>query len=272
MPAHCRQEDVLSDTKPSVAEQLKAFEGKLLGLIPVDRIKAIDFPRPAPDIIERYKRLPDLTSSIADILDQFGVDSAIPTTLLAPIAPGQRMVGPAVTVKHGPARFNAGYNVANKTSPQLGAVDEVTLSKPGDVMVIDGSAVPNASNIGGIMATAVASGGFAGVVVDGCVRDTENMKRMGLPVWARGATPRTGKHRLELVEFNGKIDVAGVQIIPGDLVLGDSDGVIVVPLDLCLPVLERAEKVAEKEKVLLGAIESGASAKESAAIISPDKW
>ncbi|MET3663182.1 RraA family protein [Aquamicrobium ahrensii] len=262
----------MSDTKPSVAEQLKAYEGQLLGLIPVDRIKAVDFSRPAAAIIERYRQLPDLTSSIADILDQFGVDSAIPTTLLAPIAPGQRMVGPAVTVKHGPARFNAGYNVANKTSPQLGAIDEVTLSQAGDVMVIDGSAVPTASNIGGIMATAVASKGFAGVVVDGCVRDIENMKRMGLPVWARGATPRTGKHRMELVEFNGKVDIAGVQILPGDLILGDSDGVVVVPLDLCEQVLERAEQVAEKEKALLGALESGASASESASIISPDKW
>ncbi len=139
-------------------------------------------------------------------------------------------------------------------------------------MVIDGSAVPTASNIGGIMATAVVAKGFAGVVVDGCVRDVENMKRMGLPVWARGATPRTGKHRMELVEFNGKVDVAGVQVMPGDLVLGDSDGVIIVPLDLCEEVLLRAEKVAENEKVLLGAIEAGASAKDSASIISPDKW
>lgn len=262
----------MTETKPSIEEQLKAYEGQLLGLIPVDRIKAVDFPRPSADIVARYRNLPDLTSSIADILDQFGVDSAIPTTLLPPIAPGQRMVGPAVTVKHGPARFNAGYNVANKTSPQLGAIDEVTLSRKGDVMVIDGSAVPTASNIGGIMATAVAAKGFAGVVVDGCVRDVENMKRMGLPVWSRGATPRTGKHRMELTEFNGKVDIAGVQILPGDLVLGDSDGVIVVPLELCEEVLLRAEKVAEKEKVLLGALESGASAQESSSIISPDKW
>lgn len=264
--------DLSGNQNESVEEQLKAFEGQLLGLIPTTRIKAVNFPRPAEDIIERYRQLPDLTSSIADILDQYGVDSAIPTTFLAPIAPGQRMVGPAVTVKHGPARFNPGYNVANKTSPQLGAIDEVTLSKVGDVMVIDGSAVPTASNIGGIMATAVAAKGFSGVVVDGCVRDVENMKRLGLPVWARGATPRTGKHRMELMEFNGQVDIAGVRVSPGDLVLGDSDGVIVVPIELCEAVLLRAEKVAETEKVLLGAIESGASAQESASIVTPDKW
>lgn len=262
----------MAATSKTVAEQLKAYEGQLLGLIPVDRIRAVEFERPAPEIVARYRALPDLTSSIADILDQFGIDSAIPTTVLAPIASGQRMVGPAVTVKHGPARHNPGHNVANKSSPQLGGLDEVTLSREGDVMVIDGSTVPTASNIGGIMATAVARKGFAGVLVDGCVRDVENMRRMGLAVWARGATPRTGKHRMELVEFNGKISVAGIQIRPGDLILGDSDGTIVVPLDICEEVLLRAEAVAEKEKLLIDALESGASAQDSAAIISPDKW
>ena len=256
----------------SVGEQLKAFDGQLLGLIPQERIRAIDFERPTLDVIERYRNLPDLTSSIADILDQFGIDSAIPTTKLSPIAPGQRMVGPAVTVLHGPAKFNAGHNVANKSSPQLGGMDEVTLSREGDVMVIDGSAVPDASNIGGLMATAVSKKGFAGVVVDGCVRDVVGMSGMGLPVWSRGATPRTGKHRMELVEFNGKISIAGVPINPGDLMLGDSDGIIVVPLEICEEVVGRAEAVAEKEKLLLDALESGASAKDSAAIISPDKW
>lgn len=262
----------MAATNISVAKQLEAYAGQLLGLIPEERIRAVDFDRPAPEIVARYRALPDLTSSIADILDQFGIDSAIATTILAPIAPHQRMVGPAVTVKHGPARFSAGHNVANKTSPQLGGLDEVTLSRAGDVMVIDGSAVPEASNIGGLMATAVAKKGFAGVLVDGCVRDVENMCRMDLPVWSRGATPRTGKHRMELVEFNGPISIAGIKVRPGDLILGDSDGTIVVPLEICEEVLIRAEAVAEKEKLLLDALESGASAQDSAAIISPDKW
>lgn len=262
----------MSDTSQDIPAQLKAYEGRLLGLIPPERIRAIAFPRPDARLLARYRALPDLTSSIADILDAHGVDSAIPTTALAPIAAGQRMVGPAVTVKHGPARRSAGYNVAHATSPKLGALDEVTLSQPGDVMVIDGSAVPDASNIGGIMATAVATHGFAGVVVDGCVRDTENMRRMGLPVWARGATPRTGKHRLELIEFNGTVDIAGVQVRPGDLVLGDSDGIIIVPLDLAEEVVARAEAVAERESVLIQALTDGASAEHTATIIAPEKW
>lgn len=256
----------------SVEKQLEPYKGELLGTIPVDRIRAVEFERPSADIVARYRALPDLTSSIADILDAYGVDSAIPTTALPPIAPGQRMVGPAVTVRHGAARKTSGYFIATKTSPKLAAMDAVTLSKPGDVMVIDGSACPAASNIGGIMATAVAAKGFAGVVVDGCVRDTDNMRAMKLAVWARGATPRTGKHRFELLEFNGVVVIAGVQIRPGDLMLGDSDGVIVVPLALAAEVLARAEEVAAKEKTLISAISSGASASETAAIIAPEKW
>ena len=256
----------------TIEKQLAAYEGRLLGTIPVERIRAVEFERPSPDLVARFRQLPDLTSAIADILDEYGVDSAIPTTALPPIAPGQRMVGPAVTVKHGAARLTSGYNIANKTSPRLGALDAVTLSQRGDVMVIDGSACPAASNIGGIMATAVAAHGFAGVVVDGCVRDTDAMRRMGLPVWARGATPRTGKHRFELLEFNGIVEIAGVQIRPGDLMLGDSDGVIVVPLSIAAEVLARAEEVAAKEKTLIDAISTGASAAETAAIVAPEKW
>ncbi|TBW41284.1 RraA family protein [Siculibacillus lacustris] len=256
----------------AVERDLAAYQGRLLGLVPPERIRTVAVPRPAAALLARYRALPDLTSSIADVLDGHGVDSAIPAALLPPIAPGQRMVGPAVTVRHGPAPLNAGHNVAHRTSPKLGGLDEVTLSEPGDVMVIDGSGVPFASNIGGLMATAVAEKGFAGIVVDGCVRDVETMRRLGLPVWARGATPRTGKHRMELVEFNGPVTIAGVGIRPGDLILGDTDGVIVVPAALIEAVIGEAEEAVRKEDVLLAALRSGASPAESAAIVAPEKW
>jgi len=94
----------------------------------------------------------------------------------------------------------------------------------------------------------------------------------GRRVWGRGATPRTGEHRFELLEFNGIVEIAGVQIRPGDLMLGDSDGVIVVPLSIAAEVLARAEEVAAKEKTLIDAISTGASAAETAAIVAPEKW
>jgi len=256
-----------------VAAALARRKDKLLGLIPADRIRAVDFARPDASLIERYKRLPDLTSTVADILDGFGVDSAIPASELAPIAPTQRMVGPAVTIRHAPARVSSGFNLAKgEPAPQLGGRDQVTLSQRGDVMVIEARGIRDASNFGGLMATAVKEAGIAGLVVDGCVRDVANMRAMDLAVWARGITPRTGKHRIELVEFNGPVDIAGVQVRPGDLVLGDADGIIVVPLAIALAVIEKAEGATAREAKLVAALASGASPQDTAKILPPNKW
>jgi regulator of RNase E activity RraA len=209
---------------------------------------------------------------VADILDEFGLDTAIPASALAPLAPGQRMVGQAVTSRHGPARNTVGHNLAHKTSPSLGGVEKVTLSEPGDVIVIDARSVPGVSNFGGIVATAAFAKKLSGVVVDGSVRDVESMRSMGLAVWARGATPRTGKYRAELIEFNGVVEIAGVQVRPGDLILGDSDGLVVVPVGIASAVLEKVLAAASKEKTLIKALADGASAKDGAKILPPSKW
>lgn len=253
--------------------QLDAYGDRLLGLIPRARIRAVDFPRPDAALLDGFLRLPDLTSTVADILDGFGRDTAIPATELPPLSPDQRIAGPAVTIRHAPARVSSGFNIAQGAkAPQLGGRDQVTLCRPGDVMVIEAHGIRDASNFGGLMATSIKEAGIAGLVVDGCVRDVANMRAMHLPVWARGITPRTGKHRIELVEFNGAVDIAGVQIQPGDLMLGDSDGLIVVPLDIAAAVLERATAATQREKTLVAALAQGATPQETARILPPDKW
>src|SRR5664279_1514061 len=97
--------------------QLDAYGDRLLGLIPRERIRAVDFARPDAALIEGFLRLPDLTSTVADILDGFGRDTAIPATELPPIAAGQRIVGPAVTIRHAPARISSGFNIAQGAKP-----------------------------------------------------------------------------------------------------------------------------------------------------------
>lgn len=257
----------------SLDMQLDAYGDRLLGLIPRARIRVVEFARPDAAIIAGFLALPDLTSTVADILDGFGYDTAIPASELPPLAEGQRMVGPAVTIRHAPARVSSGFNIAQGTKPpQLGGRDQVTLCRRGDVMVIEAHGIRDASNFGGLMATSVKEAGIAGLVVDGCVRDVANMRAMQLPVWARGVTPRTGKHRIELVEFNGPVDIGGVQIQPGDLVLGDSDGLIVVPLAIAAAVVERATAATRREETLVAAIAKGATPQETAQILPPDKW
>ncbi len=95
---------------------------------------------------------------------------------------------------------------------------------------------------------------------------------MGYPLWARGATPRTGKFRLEVAEIDGIIACAGVQVQPRDLVLADDDGVVVVPRERVEEVLELAIGASEKERQISEAITSGASISEMQRILSPEEW
>jgi len=258
---------------PDIVAQLDALKDRLLGLIPPTRIRAVHIERPAPEIIAGFQQLPDLTSTAADILDSLGYDGAIAASEIVPLRAGQRMVGPAVTVRHIAARVTPGFNIAQgRPAPQLGGRDQVTLCQRGDVMVIEAHGIRDASNFGGLMATAIQQADLAGLVVDGCVRDVENIRAMGLNVWARGITPRTGKHRIELVEFNGPVEIAAVQIRPGDLILGDSDGIVVVPLALAGDVLAKAAAATAQEAQLVAALQAGASPREAAAILPPSKW
>lgn len=254
---------------PEVAEALEVRAEKLVGLLPAELIRTVEIERPSASLISGYRALPDLTSLVADILDELGFDTAIPAGSLAPLAPGQRVVGPAVTVRHSRVRRLAGRSDG---APRLGGLDQISLMQAGDVLVIDAGGEEAASSFGGLMAAAALQRQLAGIVVDGCVRDAETMRRAGLGVWSRSTTPRTGKHRLELVEFNGAVDIAGTQVWPGDIVLADSDGVLIVPSIVADEVLAKAQAAAQRETVVVNSIAEGASVEESLAILPPEKW
>lgn len=257
---------------PRIEAELAPYADRLVGLLPPELIRRVAIPRPSPALVAGYLALADLTSVVADVLDGLGYDTAIPGGALAPLDPGQRIVGPAVTVRQARVRHSAGFGQINKLVPRLGGLDQVTLSQPGDVLVIDAGGADDASSFGGLMASAVARAGLAGVVVDGCVRDAASMHGAGLAVWSKGVTPRTGKHRLELVEFNGAVAIAGTQVLAGDLILGDRDGLIAVPAELAETVLARAQAATVGEQALVDALRQGASAKDSMAVLPADKW
>lgn len=258
--------------EPPIEEQLRPYADRLLGILDPRIIRKVEIERPAAGLIEGFLALPDLTSLVADILDTFGYDTAVPSLVLPPLARGQRIVGPAITARQGRARQVPGHALANGQKPKGGGIDQITLTRPGDVFVVDAGGAVDASSFGGIIATAATAHRLAGAVVDGAVRDKASIVKSGLPVWSRSTTPRTGKHRLELVEFNGTVEIGGVQVWPGDLVLGDDDGLIIVPHAIAAEVLEQATAAAAKESVLLGALSEGRSAKEAAEVLPPSKW
>ena len=139
-------------------------------------------------------------------------------------------------------------------------------------MVIDGGGRGEVSAMGGLSTLVAKRYGLAGNIVDSGVRDVGEMKALDYPVWSRGITPITGKFRFEALEVNGLVVCGGVSVYPGDLVVADDSGVVIVPQRFLREVVRRAIETLKKEKRLIEAIEEGSSIGEIRKILSPGKW
>lgn len=213
---------------------------KLTGRVPADAIRTMTLPRLQADVLQRFGCIDDLTGTISDAMDNLGLFGAIPASSLSPTLPGKRLLGQAVTVRNverteGPARSAA------SGQGKMGEHEAYNLAEPGDVVVIEG--LLGVSNMGGQSATVAHRAGCAGAVIDGSFRDPDVSRRLEFPIWSRGATPITGKWRLETVEINGRVRIAGISVNAGDLVAADEAGVVFVPLAHAEAVLAEAEKI-----------------------------
>jgi 4-hydroxy-4-methyl-2-oxoglutarate aldolase len=217
---------------------------RLPGIVPRDRIRAIAVRRPASATIARFLTLADMAGLVSRALDRLGVAGAIAAHTLAPLRPGQRMAGPAITVRNVPDRFVPHRKWTDGLASRLGEREAYFLARRGDVIVIDGGGRIAASNMGAQSALVAQSRGCAGSIVDGPVTGTAEIVRSGYPVWARGATTITGHHRVETIEINGIVACAGVQVHPGDLVVADDSGVAIVPRELVDDVWRICERQA----------------------------
>ncbi len=111
--------------------------------------------------------------------------------------------------------------------------------------------------MGGISSQTGKRQGEAGAIVEGGVRDVAHSRRVGYPIWSTEVTPTTGKWRLQTVELNGEVVVAGVRVTPGDIVVADDTGVCFIPRDRAVEVLALAEKKAAAEATKCEAIDNG---------------
>ena len=205
----------------------------LLGKLPRDAIRLTELPRLPQAVLEGYRALVDLTGTISDACDQLGIVAVVPACTLPPVNTGTRLVGPALTVRN-IARDVQIHKAAQDGVNTQGETEAHNLAEPGDVLVIEG--VMGCSNMGGQSATLGRRQGEAGAIVDGTLRDPDQYRSMGWPVWCRGFTPITGKWRMQTVEVNGIVQICGIPVKPGDLVCADEAGVAFVPR-------ERAEEL-----------------------------
>jgi 4-hydroxy-4-methyl-2-oxoglutarate aldolase len=199
-------------------------------------------------IIERYNKL-DVTC-VSDAMDRFGLMGGL--LGLKSIVPGKSICGQAFTVRYLPCG-----SVKATTGEYL---DDVL---PGQVVVIDNGGLVDCTVWGDIMSLAAMRNGIAGTVINGVCRDVPNIKKMGYPVFSRGSYMITGKGRVLLAGVNEMISICGVQVNPGDIVMCDDSGSLVVPCSHAEKILEAAEEINSKESLIVKELKKGHSLKET---------
>lgn len=196
------------------------------------------------DIARRYKKL--YTALIYDTMEiEFGLGGRAMDSGIYPLTNDMKVAGPAFTVirRTTPARDAYTYNM------RLGLVNSMT---PGCILLSDVQGNKNCGQFGEITATTMRAHGCAGAVIDGSTRDSALLVKMGFPTFCRFRSPVESLGRSLNVDYMIPIYVNGVdgmlQVNPGDYVFGDMDGVVIVPKELTVKVLEVAEKAFEAEK------------------------
>lgn len=253
-------------------EELEKYEDKLFGLIPVDRIRTVDVPRVSEHIINKLKSIEGLTSLLSDVLDSKGIDGVISANTLKPVITGNKIVGPAVTIHYIKEKMTPDYGHLNKTKAKLADRDLYAVSKKGDVPVFDARGLSDISVMGGLSTIVAKKWGMAGNIVDGGVRDIDEIRKLNYPVWSRGMTPRSGKYRVEAIEINGPVMIAGVTVNPGDLIAADDTGVVVIPYQEVEDVFEKVIETSKKEQNITEMFSQNKDISEIKKILDPSKW
>lgn len=189
-----------------------------------------------------------LSSTISDILDDLGYALSIPASEL-PARQGRRtIVGRAATIRYLPSR-----RCLHLSTDGLIHKSAMRFTSPNDVLVIEGDRGARYSVFGGLAAHSAKQHGIAGLIVDGAVRDIDQIGELDIPVWSRGVTPLTGRGRLQGMGINVPVQIQNVQVHPGDVVVADDSGICFVPAEI-LPEVDRRLRllIAEEQQIVRG--------------------
>lgn len=174
-----------------------------------------------------------------------------------PLRPDLRMVGYALTLRYVPSREDLVDTLYDNTkNVQRLAVEAATED---DVLVIDARGELGAATLGNILATRLKVRGAAGVVTDGALRDTPGFKEIELPAYIRAPHATTSFERHHPVEINVPIGCAGVLVMPGDVMVGDGEGVVVIPSQVAEEVAHDAYEQERLEEFIQEKVAAGAS-------------
>jgi regulator of RNase E activity RraA len=193
--------------------------------------------RPPKKLIEGFREL--ATSTIGNVLDDMKISGIIQN--IKPISPGFRFAGGAFTVKEVTGVIGTYTNEDFKLGQVIDSAQE------GHVIMIDNGG-QQVSTWGGIASFAAQKRGVVGLVVDGGVRDLDEIREFNFPVFSRYVVPTSGKGRIKILSMNTVIKIDGVRVRPGDIIVGDGTGIVCIPIEVAEEVLSKAKKMDEQDK------------------------
>lgn len=217
-----------------------------------EEISTKPFPIPVKELLARYEQL--YTGAISDVLREFALlDQSLPGHL-KPLRENRTVAGLAFTVKSAP-------NV--KITGEMTFRTQMISELPPDTMVMwDTSGDEKATLWGGVMTATAVGLGVKGAVIDGGIRDTHQILEKDFPIFYKHRIPNGSLGRCLITHYQVPIKIGDALIKPGDVILGDIDGVVVVPRDLAHDVLIRAEEIKANEKKIFGWVAEGKTVRQ----------
>jgi regulator of RNase E activity RraA len=175
-----------------------------------------------------------------------------------PLKTGQRLAGPAFTLRYIPAREDLDGLDAflDPRHPQRVAVEEIPA---GAVLVMDCRGDVSVAAAGSILATRMQVRGVAGIVTDGGLRDARGIAALEIPAWCSGPSAPTNLIRHHALDINAPVGCGGVPVYPGDIMVGDDDGVVCIPAHLAEEIAQEAVGMERYEDFVLEQVRNGAT-------------
>jgi Demethylmenaquinone methyltransferase len=200
------------------------------------------------EVIEKFKTLD--VCCVSDAMDRLGIACGLAG--IQAVVPGNIICGAAFTVHYVPCGMTKG-TVGD-------FLDDV---QPGQIVVIDNAGRTYCTVWGDLMSISATRRGLGGTVIDGVCRDVPMVKKLNYKIFTKGYYMVTGKDRVEVDAINVPVSVSGIQIKPGDIILGDDTGVIAIPAEAAERVLVVALEIAEKEAEIEKGLQAGLSLREA---------
>ncbi len=208
-------------------------------------------------IAQNVGRLAKLyTGAVADVMDDLGFRTQALPREMRPLEQDQVLAGVAFTVRGRPL-----WGVSD-SDPRYRQIDMLEAMTNHSVVVLDPGGEETAAHWGELMSATASAMGCRGAVINGGLRDTRLIRDMDFPVFGRFFSPLTAVYRWELTDFQTVLQLGQVEVAPGDYIIADDDGVLCIPARIITEVLDTAEDVVGKERMVLSGLRDGKSIRD----------